>query len=177
MAYYATMRMLLGMCDVRSWRPDDATALVEHANNRKVWLNLRDRFPHPYTARDARAFLKSVLTARPETSFAIDVDGAAVGGIAFHLQSDVERVGAELGYWLGEKFWGRGIATAAVRAVTEHAMQAHGLLRVFALPFADNHASTRVLEKAGFTREGVLRSSAIKDGRVLDQLLYARIRA
>jgi RimJ/RimL family protein N-acetyltransferase len=177
MAYYATMRLLLGVCDVRSWRPRDAAALVEHANNRKVWLNLRDRFPHPYTARDARAYLKSVLGARPETNFAITVEDAAVGGIAFHVQSDVERVGAEIGYWLGERYWGRGIATAAVRAVTEHALAAHGLLRVFALPFANNRASARVLEKAGFTLEGVLRSSAIKDERVLDQLLYARIRA
>ena len=171
------MRLPLGVCEVRSWRPGDAASIVEHANNRKVWLNLRDRFPHPYTSRDARAFLKSVLAARPETNFAIDVDGAAVGGIAFHVQSDVERVGAELGYWLGEKFWGRGIATAAVRAVTEHALATPGLLRVFALPFAHNRASVRVLEKAGFTLEGVLRSSAIKDGHVLDQLLYARIRA
>jgi [ribosomal protein S5]-alanine N-acetyltransferase len=171
------MRLPLGVCDVRSWRPGDAASLVEHANNRKIWLNLRDRFPHPYTARDARAFLKSVLAARPETNFAIDVDGAAVGGIAFHVQSDVERIGAELGYWLGEKFWGRGIATAAVRAVTEHALATHALHRVFALPFAHNRASARVLEKAGFTLEGVLRSSVIKDGHVLDQLLYGRIRA
>ena len=177
MAYYATMRLPLGVCEVRSWRPADAASIVEHANNRKVWLNLRDRFPHPYTARDARAFLKSVLAARPETNFAIDVDGAAVGGIAYHVQSDVERVGAELGYWLGEKYWGRGIATAAVRAVTEHALTTPGVWRVFALPFAENRASARVLEKAGFTLEGVLRSSAIKDGRVLDQRLYARIRA
>jgi ribosomal-protein-alanine N-acetyltransferase len=177
MAYYATMRLLLGVCDVRSWRPRDAAALVAHANNRKVWLNLRDRFPHPYTERDARAYLKSVLGARPETNFAITVEDAAVGGIALHVQSDVERVGAEIGYWLGETYWGRGIATAAVRAVTEHALTAHGLLRVFALPFANNRASAGVLEKAGFTLEGVLRSSAIKEGRVLDQLLYARIRA
>ena len=177
MAYYATMRWSLGVCDVRSWRPHDAAALVEHANNRKIWLNLRDRFPHPYTARDARAFLKSVLAAQPETNFAIDVDGHAVGGIAFRRQSDVERVGAELGYWLGEEYWGRGIATAAVRAVSEHALAGHDLRRIFALPFAENRASARVLEKAGFTLEGVLRSSAIKDGRVLDQLLYARIRA
>jgi RimJ/RimL family protein N-acetyltransferase len=171
------MRLLLGVCDVRSWRPGDAAALVEYANNRKVWLNLRDRFPHPYTARDARAFLKSVLGARPETSFAIAVEDVAIGAIAFHVQSDVERVGAEIGYWLGEPYWGRGIATSAVRAVTEHALTAHSLLRVFALPFADNRASARVLEKAGFTLEGLLRSSAIKDGRVVDQLLYARIRA
>ena len=177
MAYYATMRWSLGVCDVRSWRRGDAAALGAHANNRKIWLNLRDRFPHPYTARDARAFLRSVLGARPETNFAIDVDDQAVGGIAFHVQSDVERVGAELGYWLGEPYWGRGIATEAVRAVTGHALASPDLRRVFALPFAENRASARVLEKAGFTLEGVLRSSAMKDGRVLDQLLYARIRA
>jgi RimJ/RimL family protein N-acetyltransferase len=170
------MRLSLGVCDVRSWRPGDAAAIVTHANNRNVWINLRDRFPHPYTGRDARRFLASVIGARPERSFAIDVDGTAVGGIGFRVQRDVERVGAELGYWLGEPYWGRGIATAAVRAVTEHALDTHGLLRVFALPFAHNRASARVLEKAGFALEGVLRSSAIKDGRVVDQLLYARIR-
>jgi RimJ/RimL family protein N-acetyltransferase len=170
------MRLPLGVCEVRSWRRDDADALVEHADNRSVWLNLRDRFPHPYTRRDAREFLASVVGTRPETSFAIEVDGAAVGGIAFRVQTDVERIGAELGYWLGERYWGRGIATAAVRAVTEHALGAHDLRRVFALPFAHNRASARVLEKCGFELEGVLRASALKDGRVLDQLLYARIR-
>jgi RimJ/RimL family protein N-acetyltransferase len=171
------MRLPLGVCDVRSWRRGDSAALVEHANNRNVWLNLRDRFPHPYTTRDARKFLAAVIGQRPECSFAIEVDGAAVGGIGFRIQSDVERIGAELGYWIGETYWGRGIATAAVRAVTEHALAAHDLVRVFALPFAHNRASARVLEKAGFALEGVLRSSAIKDGRVLDQLLYARIRS
>ena len=176
MAYYATMRLPLGVCDVRSWRPADAAAIVRHANNRNVWLNLRDRFPHPYTLRDARKFLASAAGARPETSFAIEVDGAAVGGIGFRIQRDVERIGAELGYWIGETYWGRGIATAAVRAVAEHAMATHDLVRVFALPFAHNRASARVLEKAGFVLEGVLRSSALKDGQILDQLLYARIR-
>jgi RimJ/RimL family protein N-acetyltransferase len=171
------MRLPLGVCEVRSWRRGDAAAIVEHANNRNVWLNLRDRFPHPYTRRDARMFLASVIGARPETNFAIDVDGAAVGGIGFGIQTDVERIGAELGYWLGETYWGRGIATAAVVAVTEHALGEHGLRRVFALPFAHNAASARVLEKAGFALEGVLHSSAIKDGRVMDQLLYARIRS
>jgi RimJ/RimL family protein N-acetyltransferase len=171
------MRLPLGVCDVRSWRPADAAAIVQHANSRDVWLNLRDRFPHPYTLRDARKFLASVIGARPETNFAIEVDGAAVGSIGFRIQTDVERIGAELGYWLGETYWGRGIATAAVGAVTEHAMNTHDLVRVFALPFAHNRASARVLEKAGFALEGVMRSSAIKDGRVLDQLLYARIRS
>jgi RimJ/RimL family protein N-acetyltransferase len=171
------MRLPLGVCDVRSWRPADAAAIVKHADNRNVWLNLRDRFPHPYTLRDSRTFLATVIGARPETNFAIEVDGAAVGGIAFRIQTDVERVSAELGYWLGETYWGRGIATAAVRAVTEHALSRHDLVRVFALPFAHNRASARVLEKAGFVLEGIMRSSAIKDGRVVDQLLYARIRS
>jgi RimJ/RimL family protein N-acetyltransferase len=171
------MRLPLGVCDVRSWRRADGAAVVEHANNRRVWLTLRDRFPHPYTRRHARRFLASVIGARPETNFAIEVDGSAVGGIGFHIQTDVERIGAELGYWLGETYWGRGIATAAVRAVTEHALTAHDLVRVFALPFAHNRASARVLEKAGFALEGVLRSSAIKDGHIVDQLLYARIRS
>jgi RimJ/RimL family protein N-acetyltransferase len=171
------MRLPLGVCEVRSWRRGDAASLVEHGNNRNVWLNLRDRFPHPYTPRDARAFLASVIGASLETNFAIELDGAAVGGIAFKIQRDVERIGAELGYWLGEKYWGRGIATASVRAITEHALAAHDLQRVFALPFAHNLASARVLEKAGFALEGILRRSAIKDGQVLDQALYARIRA
>ena len=175
MAYYATMRLPLGVCDVRSWRRGDATAIVKHADNRHVWLNLRDRFPHPYTLREAHTFLATVIGARPETNFAIEVDGAAVGGIGFRIQTDVERIGAELGYWLGETYWGRGIATAAVGAVTEHALRQHDLVRVFALPFAHNRASARVLEKAGFVLEGIMRSSAIKDGRVVDQLLYARI--
>src|SRR5919206_1949976 len=171
------MEVDLGVCTVRPWRAGDAASLVRHANNRRIWRNLRDRFPHPYTPADAEAFLRSVIGTTPETSFAIAVEGAAVGGIGLTLAEDIHRRTAEIGYWLGEEYWGRGIATAAVRAVTEHALTSQDLRRVFALPFAENRASARVLEKAGFALEGVLRSSAVKDGRVLDQLLYARIRA
>src|SRR5439155_7141617 len=133
---------------------------------------LRDAFPHPYTTRDARDFIKSVGQRAPETLFAITVDGEPVGGIGFVLHPDVERVSAEIGYWLAEPFWGRGIATEALVAVTAHAMQTHGLTRVFAVPFAWNAASCRVLEKAGYVLEGRLRKSAIKDGRITDQLQY-----
>jgi len=162
-------------CQVRTYRVSDAESLATHANNRKVWLNLRDAFPHPYTLDDARAFIHAALARTPQTHFAIAVDGQAVGGIGFRLHEDVERVSAEIGYWLGEPFWGRGIVTEALIAVTAHAVRAHGLTRVFAVPFAWNPASLRVLEKAGYVREGVMRRSAIKDGRVIDQILYARV--
>ena len=106
------MELDCGKCKVRSWRPDDGASLVRHANNRKVWANLRDRFPHPYTAADARNWIEGALSKRPETGFTIDVSGEAVGGIGFELGTDVERYSAEVGYWLGEPFWGRGICTS-----------------------------------------------------------------
>jgi ribosomal-protein-alanine N-acetyltransferase len=153
----------------------DATAIARHANNRRVWIHLRDRFPHPYTMRDARTFLTSNIGCVPETTFAIDIDGEAVGGIGVAPMIDVERVSAEIGYWLGEAFWGRGIMTEAVRAITTHAIAQHHLTRIFALPFATNTASCRVLEKAGYTLEARLRRSAIKDGHIVDQCQYAFI--
>jgi RimJ/RimL family protein N-acetyltransferase len=169
------MRLPLSRCDVRSWRTDDLASLVAYADNRKIWLNLRDRFPHPYTRRAGREFLHAMVTQRPETAFAIDVGGEAVGGIGFVMMPDVERVSAEIGYWLAEPFWGRGIVTEALAAVTRYAIEMHGFTRVFAVPFASNAASCRVLEKAGYLLEGRLRRSAIKDGRVIDQLQYAFI--
>jgi RimJ/RimL family protein N-acetyltransferase len=167
------MKLTLKTCEIRSWEPSDLGALVRYANNRHIWINLRDRFPHPYTTADGRAFLRQVREQAAATAFAIAVNGEAVGGIGYQVQADVERVSAEIGYWLGEPFWGRGIATEALMAMTRHAVAAHGLTRVFALPFAWNAASCRVLEKAGYALEGRLRNSAIKDGRVTDQLQYA----
>jgi len=169
------MRLSLNSCEVRSWRASDLDPLVRHANNRNIWINLRDRFPHPYTKADGQRFLRTVRGADPETAFAIGVDGEAAGGIGFVLQHDVERVSAEIGYWLGEPFWGRGITTEALAAVTDYAIDTHGLTRVFAVPFAHNAASCRVLEKAGYALEARLRRSAIKDGRIVDQLQYAFI--
>jgi RimJ/RimL family protein N-acetyltransferase len=169
------MRLTLDSCVLRSWQRDDAPSLARHANNRKIWLNLRDAFPHPYSGRDAEAYIAAARSGVPETRFAIEIDGEAAGSIGFRLGADVERVGAEVGYWVSERHWGRGIATEALAALTRHAMEAHELLRVFALPFAWSAASIRVLEKCGYEREGRLRSAAVKDGRVVDQILYARI--
>ena len=160
---------------IRPWRTADAPSLVKHANNPTIARQLRDRFPHPYTPADARRFIDSVVAVRPVTTFAIEVDGEAVGGIGFSPGTDVERYSAEIGYWLAEPFWGRGIATEALRVVSEYAFTRCNVLRLFALPFADNARSTRVLEKAGYTREAVLRCSSVKGGLPRDQALYALI--
>jgi RimJ/RimL family protein N-acetyltransferase len=167
------LEIVLTRCTVRSWRRGDEASLVRHANNRSIWVNLRDRFPHPYTSDDAARWMTWALVERPETNFAIAVNDAAVGGIGYEIQPDVHRVSAEIGFWLGESLWGRGIMTEALRAVTEHAMRTHNLARLYASVFEWNPASMRVLEKAGYVREAVLRRSALKDGRVIDQVLYA----
>jgi RimJ/RimL family protein N-acetyltransferase len=170
------MRLELKTCTLRSWEWRDRDAIVRHANNRKVSLNLRDRFPYPYTDRDARNWLDAVIGLEPETNFAIDVAGEAVGGIGYTMQYDVARRSAEIGYWLGEGFWGRGIATEALIAVTDHAFANHDLCRVFAHVFDWNRASARVLEKAGYAFEGRMRKSVTKEGQTIDQLMYAMIR-
>jgi RimJ/RimL family protein N-acetyltransferase len=171
----AMMRLELVRSVIRSWQEGDADSLAAHANNRKIWRNLRDAFPHPYSVADAQAFIQSARAQSPEARFAIEVDGRAVGGIGFTLGADVERVSAEVGYWLGEDYWGRGITTEALKAVTRYAAQAHRLTRIYAVPYEWNQASFRVLEKAGYTWEARLRRSAIKDGQVIDQVLFAYV--
>lgn len=170
------MRLDLGDYCVRPFTAADADALVRYANNRAVWLTLRDRFPHPYTAADAAAFLRLATAQQPPCDLAIATADEAIGGIGLQRQTDVHRLTAEIGYWLGEPFWGRGIATRAVRAVSEWAFATLDLERLYACVFATNPASARVLDKAGYRFEGRLRRAVVKDGRVLDQLVYAAVR-
>ncbi len=170
------MRIDCGVCAIRPYRLDDKPELVRNANNRNVWRNVRDLFPHPYTGEAADAWLAHATTAVPMTHFAIEANGAFAGGIGVKLQTDVDRVSAELGYWLGEDFWGRGIATAAIRGFTPWAFEAFELERIYATPFHWNVASCRALEKASFNRECVMRHAALKDGVLADVPLYARLR-
>jgi [ribosomal protein S5]-alanine N-acetyltransferase len=166
-----------GACRLRPWVASDEASLVEHANSRAVWLNLRDRFPHPYTVADARAWFSVVANESPVQHLAIEVDGEAAGGLGIELGSDVQRCSAEIGYWLGEQYWGRGIMSAALVGMTDYAWEHFPAVeRIFALPYARNAASVRVLEKAGYELEGRLRRSVIKDREVLDQFMYARVR-
>ena len=158
---------------LRSWRREDAESLVRYANNRKIWRNLRDGFPHPYTRDHALDFLDKVAAQQTETYFAIELENEAVGSIGFALHTDVERVSAEIGYWLAEPFWNRGIMREALTFVTKYAIQTHKLTRVYATPYEWNQASFRVLERAGYQLEGRMRKSAVKDNQIVDQLLYA----
>ena len=161
---------------LRPWRRGDAESVARHANDREVWRNMRDRFPHPYTLKDAKEWLAFVATVPPGTNFAIEVAGEAVGGISFEPLADVFRIGAELGYWLGQAHWSKGITTEAVRAVTEHLFAHFDFVRVQASVFSWNPASARVLEKAGYTLEATNRRSMIKEGEIGDRWLYVRLK-
>ena len=167
------MELITAVCRIRSFRPEDAQNLAIHANSREVWQQLRDVFPHPYSLRDAEAFIAYVASQQPETAFAIDIAGEAAGSIGITLQTDINRCSAEIGYWLGKPWWGESIATTAIVAFTDWAMAAFPLQRIYAVPFSDNLASRRVLEKAGFQREGLMQRSAVKDGQIKNQIMYA----
>ena len=152
-----------------------ARAIRRH--NRKIWLNLRDRFPHPYTRADAEAWIALCdQETEPFLQFAIDLNGAAIGGIGFERMSDVLRLTAEVGYWIAEPFWGRGIATIALKKAVAYAWGSLSLERIQANVFEGNTASMRVLEKSGFEFEGRLKRYFFKDGRFLDGMLYAIVR-
>lgn len=161
---------------LRPWRGADAESLARYANNRKVWRNLSDAFPHPYSAKDAKEWLAKIRDDSPVRCFAIELGGDAVGSIGVFPRADVYRRSAEIGYFLGEPFWGRGIMTEAVEACTRHAFDAFDIVRVQAGIFEWNVASMRVLEKCAYVREGVLRKSVWKDGELVDSMLYARLR-
>jgi len=170
------MELKLQSCVIRSWSLDDARAVQRYANNRKIWANLRDGFPHPYSVADAEGFLGRVIDEKPTTTFAIAIPSEAIGCIGLQMGSDVHRKTAELGYWLGEPFWGRGIMSEAVAALTHWAFATLDLNRIYSEPFASNQPSARVLEKAGFVLEGRLRANIFKDNQRMDSLIYALVR-
>ena len=163
---------------LRPYRVEDVPSMVHHANSWKVARNLRDVFPHPYAEKDARDFVALCIQneGKGQLCRAIDVGGQAVGTISLTVGGDVYRRSGELGYWLGEEFWGRGIMTAAVQRICREGFERFDLVRIYAEPFASNTASRRVLEKAGFTLEGVMRRGVYKDGQVLDYCMYALLR-
>lgn len=158
---------------LRPWQEDDLESLVEQANNPNIAKFMTDAFPHPYTADNGKAFLAFAMKGNPTHIFAIEVDGKAVGGIGIHPQSDIMRKNAELGYWLGEAYWGRGIITRAVAQMVSFAFKTFEITRVYARPFGNNPSSARVLEKAGFVLEATIRQNIIKNGEMLDELIYA----
>ena len=158
---------------LRPWNISDLPSLVAHANNFNVARFMTDLFPHPYTEESGRGFIAFATKDDPIHIFAIEVDGEAAGGIGIHPQQDIMRKNAELGYWLGEKFWGNGIVTRAIPQMVDFAFRTYDITRVFARPFGNNPASHRVLEKCGFRLEARIAGNIIKNGEILDELIYA----
>jgi ribosomal-protein-alanine N-acetyltransferase len=165
-------------CVLRPWRAEDAGDLAAALNDRGILDNLRDGLPYPYTREDASDFITAMLAADPHEiyAFAITAEGRAVGSISLTRRENIHCRTAELGYYIARSCWGRGLTTDAVRQICAYIFEQTDILRIFAEPFADNIASCRVLEKAGFTLEGVLRKNAVKNGVVRDMKLYARLR-
>jgi len=168
------VELKLKRCTIRNWQLDDVESLAKHANNRRVSINLRDRFPYPYRIDDARNFIDRAITEGQEKSHCIEIDGSAVGSIGITVGEDVYRFSAEMGYWLAEEFWGQGIMSEVVPAFVDYCFEKFSLKRIYATTYSRNPASARVLEKAGFALEGRLRNNVVKDGKILDSLLYAK---
>jgi RimJ/RimL family protein N-acetyltransferase len=160
---------------IRQWTNGDLPNLVLYANNINIWNNLRNYFPHPYTEEHGKAWLEKAIEP-PIVNLAIDVDGEAVGGIGLILNSDVYIKTAEMGYWLGEPFWGRGIATEAIRLMVEYAFYYFDIIRLYAEVFETNKSSMRVLEKNGFYLEGVRRKAVLKNEVLMDDYIWVKLR-
>jgi [ribosomal protein S5]-alanine N-acetyltransferase len=159
--------------NLREWQLSDADELVKHAGNFNVAKNMTDQFPHPYRLENAHAFIAIAQSAVPTRLFAIEVNGGAAGGIGLHPQSDIQRKNAELGYWLSEDYWGRGIMTKAVQQMVSYGFKTFDITRIYARPFGSNFGSQRVLEKAGFVLEGRFENALFKNGVFTDELIYA----
>lgn len=165
-------------CAIREWRPEDKTALAATLNNPKVLDMLRDGLPNPYTEQDAEDYIRAMLSSDPDRvfAFAVTVGGEVIGSISVTRRDNIHYRTAELGYYIGEPYWGRGYMTSAVRQVCRLVFERSDIVRIFAEPFAHNAASCRVLEKAGFVCEGTMNSNAEKNGQIVDMKLYALVK-
>jgi len=157
---------------LRPFKDSDLTSLVKYANNYNIAKFLTNQFPHPYTDEDGRKFISSISNNNPVNVFAIEVNGEAAGAIGIFPQSDIHEKNAEMGYWLAEPFWGKGIITRAIGEIVEYGFKTFDIAQIFARPFSINPASQRVLEKAGFTCEARLKNAIYKNGNYMDELIY-----
>ncbi len=166
------------ICKIRKWKLSDAADLAAALSNKKVQDNLRDGLPFPYTEKDGVDYITTMLsTDENETfTFAITVDNMVIGSIGIFRQGNIHRQTAELGYYIAEEYWGKGIMTEAVKQICEYVFANSDIIRIYAEPFAYNIASCRVLEKAGFQYEGTLRSNAVKNSKVIDMKMYSLLK-
>ena len=161
---------------MRKIKVEDREELAEIANNKNIWLNLRDRFPHPYTLEDADFYINMILKEDPQYSFAIEYESRFAGMIGLVPMNDVYRKTAEIGYWLGEPYWGKGIMTEACKLVTDFGLHTLDFTRLHAGIFEHNIGSIKILEKNGYTKDGLFKKSIIKDGVVLDEHRYSIVK-
>lgn len=158
---------------LRPWRMEDLDSLVLFANNNNIAKFMTDMFPHPYTIDKGREFIEYASRSNPPNILAIEIEGRAAGGIGIHPQSDIQRKNAELGYWLAEPYWGKGVITKAVLQMVDYGFKNWDINRIYARPFGTNIASQKVLEKAGFTLEAQFEKTLFKNGAYIDELVYA----
>lgn len=158
---------------LRPWKESDLTSLVKYANNPNIAKNMTDQFVHPYTEENGKMFISFATKDSPIHIFAIDLNGEAIGGIGVHPQGDVMRKNAELGYWLAEPFWGKGIISKLIPQMVEFAFKTYDITRLYARPYGANIASQKVLEKSGFKLEARIEKNIFKNGEFLDELIYA----
>lgn len=165
-------------CRIRKWELSDAGNLAETLSNKKIQDNLRDGLPYPYTEQDGIDFISDMLSADENDTFAfaITVDGKVIGSISVFRQGNIHRQTAELGYYIAEEYWGKGIMTEAVKQICEYVFMKSDIIRIYAEPFAYNTASCRVLEKTGFQYEGTLRKNAVKNGKVIDMKMFSKLK-
>ena len=169
------MEILLTNGKLRPWVEADAPAIAKHANNRKIAENMRDGFPYPYTIQDAYNWLNMTVNTN-HIMLAIEVQGEAAGGIGVMFQDNVYRLSAELGYWIGEQHWRKGITSEAIRKLSAYVFENTGVVRIYADIFSPNIPSMRTIEKAGFHLEGIHKKAVYKNGKLLDEHVYAKLK-
>lgn len=163
---------------IRKWKIDDKSALAVNLNNPKVLNNLRDGLPYPYTEQDAEKFIRAMLSSDKNNTFAfaITLNEKVIGSIGVFRQENIHFKTAEIGYYIGEPYWGNGYMTSAIKQVCKHVFEHTDIIRIYAEPFSHNIASCKALEKVGFRYEGTLKSNAVKCRKVVDTKMYALIR-
>lgn len=172
--YLSIMRIETENFILRDWLEADAESLVQVANNKKIYDNLRDLFPHPYSIEDAKAFIKMTQQANEKAIFlAVEIEGKAIGSVGITFKDDIYRKNAEIGYFIGEDFWGKGYMTEIIKEITKYTFSNFDIIRIYAEPFEDNKASRRALEKAGFKLEAVFKNYVIKNKIIKNSCIYS----
>jgi RimJ/RimL family protein N-acetyltransferase len=160
---------------LREWKKSDATTLARIANNKKIWDNVRDRLPYPYSEKDAKEWLALVRKQKTVTTFCVEANGEVAGSIGFTLKDDVYRKNAEIGYFIAEEYWRSGIATEAVKQLVDYIEKNFDVVRIYAEVFDYNKASMKVLEKNGFYLESIRKKAAIKNDVILDDYVWVKL--